>query len=83
MSEMTSGLVERVAASLTPNQREALQPGTTADRRCLVKIGLVRWKQRPGNRFPSLMPTTLGYQVRSYLDTARAPRPAPPAKDTI
>ncbi len=53
--------------SLSEAQKAALMPGGMADRRGLVKLGLAHWKQRPGQRVKSLMPTPLGYKVREIL----------------
>lgn len=59
---------EKIAAGLSEAHRRALMPNSAEDRLPLVELGLVTWKQRPGQRYPSLMPTSLGYEVRKVLE---------------
>ena len=59
--------VAEIARNLTQAQRDALMANSVADRRGLVGLKLVHWKQRPGQRVKSLMPTSLGYAVRNHL----------------
>lgn len=66
--EINEAEVARIAKALSPLQRDALKPNSRPDRKGLVKLGLMHWKQRPGQRVMSLMPTPLGYAVRAYLE---------------
>jgi hypothetical protein len=62
---------QEIAAKLTEAQRSALMPNSTESRVGLLKLGLAKWKRRPGQRWPSLMPTSLGYEVRHLLEQER------------